>query len=486
MGNEESRVIEKIKFTFISRVIVLVMLVILSVMYSKGQGVLGIVRTAYMAVSLVICLVFIIGKMYGKLPQTICLLLLAIGYAFIFWTGGQTYFYAIMFPMVFLVILDMERGTTIKGASACIVINLVYVVIYFLGKDKSNTLEVIVCFIFSVFCCIMGVSLTNLMEKQQKQRINELTSQGETQERITQGIVEKSNVIMETLDSAKSVIDKLNSSVETSNMSVNDIAASINNTAESINNQTEMTSNIQANLLESKAEASNMNSVATQTSQAVNEGIDLLGKLKNQAEQSTEINQTTMSATTELTNRIQDINEIIATIMNISNQTNLLALNASIEAARAGEAGKGFAVVADEIRKLSEETRVSTEHIKGIIEQFKEDVNTANANMQLSSENATRQNEMIVETGKKFVLIQNQIESLNSSVAGINQKVNRIVEDNSQIMESVTDLSATSEEVAASAESSLKVSDETVRYMGEMNEYLTTIMSTANEMKELL
>ena len=64
-----------------------------------------------------------------------------------------------------------------------------------------------------------------------------------------------------------------------------------------------------------------------------------------------------------LSEKTEQIGDVLLFITQIAEQTNMLALNAAIEAERAGEAGKGFAVVAGEVKSLANQTTQATEEI---------------------------------------------------------------------------------------------------------------------------
>lgn len=483
MELEKTHALEKVKFAFKTRTATLIFMAVLSAVYSKSM--LGNIRTGFMIAGAVFCIVCIALNKFGTIQEKICLFMMASGYAFLFWTGGQPVFFVIMFPMIFIVILDMTKKTTTVSAAACVLVNIIYLIIYFATSDRSQTQFVLVCFAFAMFCTVVAVMLTNLMEKQDIEKIESLTKQNEQQRRMSESIVGESGKILDMLESAQSSVESLTSSIDHSNNAVNEIATSIHMTAESIENQTNMTSRIQSRLEESRMEAGVMREESKNTSQAVEEGVKVLEELRIQADQTAKINEQTKSATAQLEKRIAEVEAIIASIVNISDQTNLLALNASIEAARAGDAGRGFAVVAEEIRKLSEETRSSTETIIQIIGNLTSDVNLANENMIKSAENVVVQNEMIETVNNKFNLISSNVMNLTNSAVSISDKVDEVVSANTEIMDSITNLSASSEEVAASAENSISISDDSVRLMNEMNGYLEQIMKSANEMKAL-
>lgn len=271
---------------------------------------------------------------------------------------------------------------------------------------------------------------------------------------------------------------------DSSHTSVNETADSTRLTAEAIESQTAQTMDIQNILEKVEEQAHRMNDLSQTTAQAVEEGVDLVNALEEQAKVIASVNREASVSTNNLNDRIKEVDAITETILGISSQTNLLALNASIEAARAGEAGKGFAVVADEIRKLSEETKEATEQIGAIISKLTTEVGAATQSMTKSTDYAERQNEKILSTGDKLNSIQTNTQELNESVSHVTTSVEQVLTANTKIADSIANLSATSQEVAASSDNALSLSDHSMATLQDMNRNLEKIDQISQAMRE--
>lgn len=179
----------------------------------------------------------------------------------------------------------------------------------------------------------------------------------------------------------------------------------------------------------------------------------LSSRVKEHAEQGTQIVRETVDALAEIQRSVDlsyqgikrlsansgRIEGFVSVINDITKRTNLLALNASIIAAQAGEYGKSFGVVADEIRNLSLQTGLSTGEITGIIEEIMTESRVAADNVTATKELVKKGVKLgqqtgislasILDSSQKALDMTQEIKLATEEQATSVQLVSRSIED---------------------------------------------------------
>ena len=244
-------------------------------------------------------------------------------------------------------------------------------------------------------------------------------------------------------------LDGVKESMSTVDHSMNDIASSSEDTAIAVNHQADRTTDIQQRLEHTSQSALDARNTTDNLKQVISNGVVLADSLQEQSDL-VDQNVAKISQTVEqLVANVQQVSGITDSILNISSQTNLLALNASIEAARAGDAGRGFAVVADEIRKLAEETKVSTEKITEIINKLRAVTDETQKGITESAEAIEIQRQKVGEVTASFAEVGTGMDLLEADVDIMSQEVEAVLIANGEIVDSIATLSASSDEVSA-------------------------------------
>lgn len=169
-----------------------------------------------------------------------------------------------------------------------------------------------------------------------------------------------------------------------------------------------------------------------------------------------------------LSERTQQIGEIIGTVNEIAAQSKLLALNASIEAARAGEEGKGFAVVAMEVRQLAEQSRDATDRVRDILNQIQQATNTAVMVTEEGSKGAEAGMLLVESAGQSINTLSGTIEEAAQAatqIAASTSQQNNGMEQLAQAMSSIKQASVQTAASTQQAERSAKELNELARQM---------------------
>lgn len=191
-----------------------------------------------------------------------------------------------------------------------------------------------------------------------------------------------------------------------------------------------------------------------------------------------------MESVNDMSANVQNINQIINVINDISRQTNLLALNASIEAASAGEAGKGFAVVAAEIRKLAEQSKESTAEIEKIIETIRQKSDEMVAQTNNSIEGGQKQTDLILSAIKSTTAVYQGNNQMTAEVNTLDTASASIEKAQEQVLSNLENISASTQENAAGTEEVSANSEEVLATIEEFTGHVADLANIAKELRK--
>jgi len=235
-------------------------------------------------------------------------------------------------------------------------------------------------------------------------------------------------------------VEGLNTSIETQSSAIEESSASIEQFGTSIENVAKLSE-------DRRARAEELASVTGQAGERVASTNTIIGGISE---------------------KIDDILEIIQIINTISEQTDLLSMNAAIESAHAGEAGKGFAVVAEEIRKLAESTSENAAQIDEALRWITGRIREAL--------DASEQSQQTVEE------INTDIRSFANAMAEISQSMDELRLGSREIMEASSEIRTVTGQVKEDSES---ISEESENIRGAMDQVTSVAKSVRSSLDEI-
>ena len=396
-----------------------------------------------------------------------CKHMVAVGYFifdfFLLFTSYYHITFAYSFPVVSMLVLYKDRSLMIR----CGIMNLFDVMVTFI-KDwltTGFTHDDIVSYEI-MFGCVILVYLSYTWA------IKHLAeSDGAMLDAVKGNLERVVHSIEKVKVASNSIVDGMNVVRELSDENQEGATDVVRNMESLISNNEVLNERTQSSILATDKISEQVENVAALIKEMVQLMEQSVENAKTSSGQLSEVVQCT-NAMANLSKEVEEnlkefsteftmVKEETGTIEEINSQTNLLALNASIEAARAGEAGKGFAVVAEEIRKLSEETQVSSGSIRSALQKLEQtsDRMTKSITETLQLVATNLENVMIVD--KSVNSITTDSIQLGENIRIVNDAMGEVEDSNQNMVDNMHQVN----EVVELMTQNISVADETVKVM---------------------
>ena len=419
---------------------------------ATSYGKMGIIPAVILLVGVVVNWVIYIKDRANKKLKYIMLASIIIGWGYLMLTGENVMVTFYIYPILIATILYHDKKyetTTFRLVLAMGILRTVIWQFKNLLFSGSNIAFISLVVNFEIIIVIHTVA--KLSERFTYDMTQSVRDEQKVQSKMVEDILRVSESVKEEVAGTDDLIESLRESSNVMYASIKEISERTQETVDSVHEQSKMTEKIERAIHETAENAKIMVEAANDSAQVMENSMESIQSIQQSAEQVGATNSRVAETMEELQQKAKEVQQITEVIFSISSQTNLLALNASIESARAGEAGRGFAVVAEEIRKLSEETRKSTEKIAGIVEELGKHAQDATEIVTTSIGAMNEQNKMVEVIAGNFGNVRDNIDVLSQRVEDINSKIGNLVESNNGIIDNIHQLTASSEQVSSSA-----------------------------------
>ncbi|MBL5766927.1 hypothetical protein B5V88_00960 [Heyndrickxia sporothermodurans] len=266
---------------------------------------------------------------------------------------------------------------------------------------------------------------------------------------------------------------------------IHEVAIGSEKQVQSVEKSSQIVAEMSASANQIASNAQIVSSTANETLKVAGQGNE---KIQNAVAQMNSIHETVNGLSDviqELGERSEQIGQIVKVITGIADQTNLLALNAAIEAARAGEHGKGFAVVADEVRKLAEQSALSSKQITNLIQTIQVETSKAVTSMERATKEVFEGIDVVHFAGEAFYMIQESVQTVTKQIQEVSAASEQMSTGVTHVAHSIEEITSVSETNAAGTQTVSAAAEQQLASMEEITSSTFTLAKVAEELQQL-